>query len=70
VRFLIGCVALMAASVGAQTMYKCQINGKIEYSDKPCPPQGEAELEGRPTYSLKESGEDQYDVRDLYGVRS
>lgn len=35
-RFLIACLALTTASVSAQTMYKCQVNGKIEYSDKPC----------------------------------
>jgi hypothetical protein len=27
---------LLAGSVSAQTMYKCQVNGKTEYSDKPC----------------------------------
>jgi len=31
---LVGLVGMSAAS--AQTMYKCQSNGKIEYSDKPC----------------------------------
>ena len=32
--FLVALVGVSAAS--AQTMYKCQLNGKIEYSDKPC----------------------------------
>jgi outer membrane murein-binding lipoprotein Lpp len=27
---------LLAGSASAQTMYKCQVNGKTEYSDKPC----------------------------------
>lgn len=31
---LIGFV--VATSTGAQTMYKCQVGGKVEYSDKPC----------------------------------
>jgi len=35
-RALIACQALMWASVGAHTMYKYRVNGKIEYSDKAC----------------------------------
>ncbi|MEP6601369.1 MAG: DUF4124 domain-containing protein [Nitrospirota bacterium] len=34
-RILAVCL-MLATSAGAQTMYKCQAAGKIEYSDKPC----------------------------------
>jgi hypothetical protein len=32
---LFGCV-LVAGSLHAQTMYRCEDNGKVEYSGKPC----------------------------------
>lgn len=34
-KIVLACL-LVAGSVSAQTMYKCQVNGKTEYSDKPC----------------------------------
>jgi len=39
-RILTVCL-FFATSVGAQTMYKCQVNGKIEYSGTPCSNGGE-----------------------------
>jgi len=35
-RVLVAALAFTVGSVCAQTMYKCQINGKVEYSDKQC----------------------------------
>jgi len=34
-RLLLACL-VFASSASGQTMYKCQVNGKIEYTDKPC----------------------------------
>jgi hypothetical protein len=34
-KIMLACL-LLAGSASAQTMYKCQVNGKTEYSDKPC----------------------------------
>lgn len=55
---LAGC---LSSGVAAQTMYKCQANGKVEYSSKPCPAGSDAK---RLQADAAPSAEDQAAARD------
>jgi hypothetical protein len=76
-RALIACVLYSSFANGpawsqnlpppSPTVYKCELNGRIEYSDNPC--LGAARLEIEPTRGLNKSTGREREGRDVRGER-
>jgi hypothetical protein len=71
-RSLVLIALFVAATCGAQTMYKCSVGGRVEYSDKPCEAGNEVKRlapDGGPTREDRERALMRHEVdrQKMYG---